>query len=107
MYRSDTRLYGRFWGCDKTIRGLHFEACYYQGIEYCIEQGLEVFEPGAQGEHKVARGFVPTLTRSAHFLRHDHFSQAIKRFIEHEKENVFHYINNLNQHLPYKKNSES
>jgi len=103
MYRSDTRLYGRFWGCDKTIRGLHFEACYYQGIEYCIEQGLEVFEPGAQGEHKVARGFVPTLTRSAHFLMHDHFAQAIERFVEHEKENVLHYINNVNQHLPYKK----
>ena len=103
MYRSDTRLYGRFWGCDKTIRGLHFEACYYQGIEYCIEQGLEVFEPGAQGEHKVARGFVPTLTRSAHFLMHDHFSQAIDRFVEHEKENVLHYINDVNQHLPYKK----
>ncbi len=102
MYRSNTRLYGRFWGCDKTIRGLHFEACYYQGIEYCIEQGLEVFEPGAQGEHKVARGFVPTLTRSAHFLMQDHFKQAIERFVEHEKKNVLHYINDVNQHLPYK-----
>lgn len=103
MYRSDTRLYGRFWGCDKTIKGLHFETCYYQGIEYCIEQGLSVFEPGAQGEHKVSRGFVPTLTHSAHFLMENHFKQAIDNFIDHEKKNVLHYINDVNQHLPYKR----
>lgn len=103
MYRSNSRLYGRFWGCDKTVSGLHFEACYYQGIEYCIEQGLSVFEPGAQGEHKVSRGFVPTLTRSSHYLMQDHFSQSIEHFIEHEKKNVMHYINDVNQHLPYKK----
>jgi len=103
MYRSASRLYGRFWGCDETVKGLHFEACYYQGIEYCIEQGLEFFEPGAQGEHKVARGFVPTLTRSAHFMRHEHFKQAIEQFVEHEKNNVLAYIEHINQHLPYKK----
>ncbi len=103
MYHSDTTLYGRFWGCHKTIKGLHFEACYYQGIEYCIKQGLTRFEPGAQGEHKVARGFVPTLTRSAHFLMEDHFKQAIDHFVEHEKNNVLHYIKDVEQHLPYKK----
>ena len=103
MYHSDTTLYGRFWGCDKTIKGLHFESCYYQGIEYCIEQGLSVFEPGAQGEHKVARGFVPTVTRSAHFLMENPFKQSIDRFIEHEKNNVLHYIDDVKQHLPYKK----
>ena len=107
MYRSASRLYGRFWGCDETVKGLHFEACYYQGIEYCIEQGLEFFEPGAQGEHKVARGFVPTLTRSAHFMRHEHFKQAIEHFVEHEKNNVLAYIEDINQHLPYKKMNQA
>ena len=103
MFCSDSHLYGRFWGCDKTIKGLHFEACYYQGIEYCIENKLSVFEPGAQGEHKVSRGFVPTLTRSAHFLMHNPFEQSILHFIEHEKTNVLNYIDEINQHLPYKK----
>lgn len=103
MYCSDSRLYGRFWGADKTVKGLHFEACYYQGIEYCIKAGLQVFEPGAQGEHKVARGFVPTLTRSAHFMQQDHFSAALKNFAAHEKANVLDYIEQLNQHVPYKK----
>ena len=102
LYRSNSRLYGRFWGCDKTVRGLHFEACYYQGIEYCIEHGLKVFEPGAQGEHKIARGFVPTLTRSAHYMRHGHFKEAIAQFIEQEKLNVLSYIDETSKNLPYK-----
>ncbi len=106
MFCSDTHLYGRFWGCDKTIKGLHFEACYYQGIEYCIENNLAVFEPGAQGEHKVSRGFIPTLTRSAHYLMENPFEQSIIKFVEYEKSNVLNYINEINQHLPYKKLSE-
>ncbi len=106
MFCSDTHLYGRFWGCDKTVKGLHFEACYYQGIEYCIENKLAVFEPGAQGEHKVSRGFVPTLTRSAHYLMQSPFEQSIIHFVEHEKANVLHYIEDMNQHLPYKKSSK-
>lgn len=105
MFLSDSRLYGRFWGCDKTIKGLHFEACYYQGIEYCIENNLSVFEPGAQGEHKVSRGFIPTLTRSAHYLMQDHFKQSLEQFVAHEKQHVLNYIDEINQHLPYKKNS--
>lgn len=106
MFCSDSRLYGRFWGCDKTIKGLHFEACYYQGIEYCIENKLSVFEPGAQGEHKVSRGFVPTLTRSAHFLRENPFEQSIRQFIEHEKVHMLNYIDEINLHLPYKKTKD-
>ncbi len=102
MFCSDTHLYGRFWGCDKTIKGLHFEACYYQGIEYCIENNLAIFEPGAQGEHKVSRGFIPTLTRSAHYLMENPFEQSIIKFVEYEKTNVFNYIDHINQHLPYK-----
>ncbi|MBF0265902.1 MAG: N-acetyltransferase [Gammaproteobacteria bacterium] len=102
MYRSDTNLYGRFWGCDTEVEYLHFEACYYQGIDYCIEHGLKKFEPGAQGEHKIARGFVPTLTRSSHWLSAPYFQQAILQFTEHEKSAVKNYMDNLHQHLPYK-----
>ena len=79
MFRSDSRLFGRHWGCTHYIDGLHFEACYYQGIDYCIRHGLQVFEPGAQGEHKVARGFVPTLTRSSHWLADTRFMAAARR----------------------------
>jgi predicted N-acyltransferase len=103
MYQSDSTLYGRFWGCDETVNHLHFEACYYQGIEYAIENGLKVFEPGAQGEHKVARGFIPTMTRSAHFMRHQQFQSAIEQFIAYEKNNIEAYMQAINQHLPYKK----
>ena len=66
MLRSANTLYGRYWGCREQVDGLHFEACYYQGIEYCLREGLAAFEPGAQGEHKLARGFLPTRTRSFH-----------------------------------------
>ena len=103
MYRSDTILYGRFWGCEESIDHLHFEACYYQGIEYCIRHGLKKFEPGAQGEHKVARGFIPCLTKSSHYLTEPHFQASIEQFIKHEQSNVIQYMKQLNQHLPYKK----
>ncbi len=103
MYRSNRRLYGRFWGSTKNVKGLHFEACYYQGIEYCIREGIQVFEPGAQGEHKVARGFIPEMTRSAHFMMQDHFNEAIKNFVAHEKANVIHYIHTMQDKIPYRK----
>jgi len=106
MYRSDTTLYGRFWGCSEDIDCLHFETCYYQGIEYCIKQGLQKFEPGAQGEHKIARGFVPTLTKSSHFLSDSSFQTAISRYVEQEQNAILDYIQNLNQHLPYKTNQQ-
>ena len=102
MYRSDTTLYGRYWGCDEEIDKLHFEACYYQGIEYCIEHGLTLFEPGAQGEHKIARGFLPTLTQSSHWLVENPFQDSIKRYTEHEQAAVAEYIESCNQHNPYK-----
>lgn len=103
MYKSDTTLYGRYWGCEETIDNLHFEACYYQGIEYCINNGLKKFEPGAQGEHKISRGFIPTLTESSHFLTETHFHASIEKFVEHEQSAVIDYMNQLNKHLPYKK----
>lgn len=102
MYRSDTTLYGRHWGCIDNINSLHFEACYYQGIEYCIKNEIKIFEPGAQGEHKIARGFLPTLTRSAHWLADDQLRVPIENFIEHEKAAVSGYIKQLQSSSPYK-----
>lgn len=102
MFRSDTRLYGRHWGCTEYFDSLHFEACYYQGIEYCIKHGLQVFEPGAQGQHKVARGFIPTLTKSSHWLREAVFRQPIANHALHEQRSVAHYMASINEHLPYR-----
>ncbi|WP_245536615.1 GNAT family N-acetyltransferase [Thiothrix nivea] len=102
MFRSRTRLYGRHWGCTEYFDSLHFEACYYQGIEYCIRHSLQVFEPGAQGEHKIPRGFLPTLTRSAHWLREDKFRQAIERHAAYEKNSVADYMRSVNKHSPYR-----
>ncbi len=85
LFRGGNTLYGRYWGCDADCHSLHFEACYYQGIEYAIEQGLERFEPGAQGEHKIARGFLPTWTHSAHWIAEPMFRDAIRDHIERER----------------------
>jgi predicted N-acyltransferase len=94
-------LYGRHWGCDRYIDSLHFELCYYQGIEYCIREGLIRFDPGAQGEHKIARGFEPTLTRSLHWMGPSPFRDAIRQFVEREQVGVEHYIDALRDHTPY------
>jgi predicted N-acyltransferase len=102
MYRSDTTLYGRHWGSLRQIDCLHFEACYYQGIEYCIEQGLQRFEPGAQGEHKIARGFRPTLTRSSHWIADRRFRQAVSAHVQHEQDAVQYYMQQLATSLPFK-----
>ncbi|WP_428625100.1 GNAT family N-acetyltransferase [Sedimenticola sp.] len=102
MYQSDTTLYGRHWGSDCWVDGLHFEACYYQGIEHCIEQGLACFEPGAQGEHKLPRGFVPTLTRSSHWIRDDGFRGPIARYTEHEQAAIAAYLDQLQASIPYR-----
>jgi predicted N-acyltransferase len=103
MYRSDTTLYGRHWGCTEQVDFLHFEACYYQGIDYCIERGLKLFEPGAQGEHKIARGFVPRITRSAHWLAEDFLRKPIEQFVAHEKDAVLHYKQQMDGRTPYRK----
>lgn len=101
-YRSDTTLYGRHWGCIEEIDMLHFELCYYQGIEYAIKEGLQTFEPGAQGEHKIARGFLPTLTRSSHWVADERFRGPIRDHVAHEREAVAEYIEELNESSPYK-----
>lgn len=78
-------LYGRHWGCSVPLDGLHFELCYYQGIDYCIRNGLNRFEPGAQGEYKISRGFVPVTVYSAHWLEHPGMHRAVADYVAHEK----------------------
>lgn len=102
MYCSDTTLYGRHWGCSEQVDSLHFETCYYQGIEYCIRHGLQRFEPGAQGEHKIARGFLPTQTSSSHWIADDVFRQPISSYVAHEREAVAEYMMQLEGSSPYK-----
>ena len=83
-FRGKDKLYGRHWGCSDNYNNLHFEVCYYTGIEYCITEKLQVFEPGAQGEHKIWRGFLPTKTQSAHWVANPEFRAAIGDFLQHE-----------------------
>jgi predicted N-acyltransferase len=104
--RDDHALYGRYWGASDSISGLHFETCYYQGIEYCIRHGLQRFEPGAQGEHKVPRGFLPTLTHSAHWLRNSQMRAAIAHHLRHERERIAAYAAEMNRHSPYRQVDE-
>jgi predicted N-acyltransferase len=96
------RLYGRYWGCLEEVPGLHFEAAYHQGIEHCIETGLEVFEPGAQGEHKISRGFSPVKTHSFHHVPDPRFNQAIARYLEQEADWMNDYRQRLLDHLPFR-----
>lgn len=100
--KGSDALYGRHWGCNENFDNLHFEACYYQGLDYCIKHNLKLFEPGAQGEHKIARGFMPTKTWSAHWIADPKFRDAIENFLTHETAGVLHYIEELNQHSPFK-----
>lgn len=102
MFVGTESLYGRFWGCRKEFNALHFEACYYQGIEYCIANQIQNFEPGAQGEHKITRGFVPTITYSAHYLRHPGFRDAIADFLAEERQHVQQRCAGLTDLLPFK-----
>jgi predicted N-acyltransferase len=100
--RSDDTLYGRYWGATVDVPGLHFEACYHQGIAYCIEHGLDRFEPGAQGEHKIARGFLPTRTHSRHWLAEPRFHDALKRWCAAEREATRRYRESLSAHSPFR-----
>jgi len=101
LLRSSTTLYGRYWGCHENVPGLHFEACYYQGIEYCLRHGLDVFEPGAQGEHKLARGFLPARTRSYHWLADARFRAAVREALAREASALEEYRAELLAHSPY------
>jgi len=96
-------LYGRYWGTKQFVSGLHFETCYSQAVDYCIQHGISRFEGGAQGIHKMARGLLPTPTWSAHWIADSQFSDAIKRFLDEEQSSIEHTIVELNQHTPFKK----
>ncbi len=99
--RSADTLYGRYWGAWQHIPDLHFELCYYQGIDYCVREGLAHFEPGAQGQHKIARGFTPTRTRSYHFIVDSRFRGAIANALEQEALQMSDYGEQLRAHSPY------
>jgi len=102
VIHNETTLFGRYWGELEHVPCLHFEAAYYQPLEFCIEQGIQAFEGGAQGEHKMARGFLPTRTWSAHWLAHPSFSDAIERFLEREKDGIDDYMDELNERNPFR-----
>jgi uncharacterized protein len=104
-FRSSTTLYGRYWGSGGDFHSLHFETCYYQGIDYCIREGLERFEPGTQGEHKVARGFVPQPTWSCHWLRDPQFHRAVGSFLARETRHVDAYMDEVGEHVPYRQSA--
>jgi predicted N-acyltransferase len=97
-----SKVYGRYWGAVEYFRCLHFEMAYYQAIEYCIKEGIQTFEGGAQGEHKMARGFLPITLQSAHWIADPGFSAAVKRFLDREREGMAAYVDELEQHIPLK-----
>jgi predicted N-acyltransferase len=99
---SDNKLYGRYWGAIEYIPNLHFELCYYQGQEFCIENSLEFFEGGAQGEHKIARGFAPFDTFSSHYIVNNEFREAISNFLNEEENRMNIYMEELEERLPFK-----
>jgi uncharacterized protein len=103
FFRSAGTLYGRYWGASDAFHSLHFETCYYQGIDYCIEQRIARFEPGTQGEHKVSRGFEPTITWSAHYLAEPRFREAIQDFLEREAPTVDAYAEEIDRHTPFRR----
>ena len=95
-------LYGRYWGCLEEYDSLHFESCYYQGIEHCIEMKLNKFDPGVQGEHKIKRGFLPVETFSSHWIKDDRFKKAIDDFLIREREHILEYNERCRSLLPFK-----
>jgi predicted N-acyltransferase len=96
-------LYGRYWGELEHVPCLHFDCAYYEPLEYCIERGIACFEGGAQGEHKMARGFLPIVTRSAHWLAHPAFASAVNDFLARETQGVRAYVDELDEHRPYRR----
>lgn len=104
-FKGGDTLYGRYWGASAFHEGLHFEACYYQPIEYCLRHGIPRFEAGAQGEHKLSRGLLPTPTYSAHWLAHPRFADAVREFVAVEADHVERYAAVLDQHSPFRRES--
>ncbi len=102
FYWSKAALYGRYWGAREQFHSLHFELCYHQGIDFCIDRGIERFEPGTQGEHKVSRGFVPQRTWSMHWIVDPRFRAAIGDYLRREGAHVDDYAREIEQHVPYR-----
>jgi predicted N-acyltransferase len=100
---GNNKMYGRYWGAHEYIPGLHFETCYMQGIRYCIDHGIALFEGGAQGEHKLSRGLLPQTTYSAHWIARPEFADAIHRFLDEETVHVQAYLDELHEHSPFRK----
>ena len=100
---TDEVLYGRSWGTFEFHSGLHFEACLYQVMEFCIARGIKIFEGGAGGEHKLARGFLPMTTCSAHWLAHPEFSRAVEDYLQRETGAISGYVDKLNERSPFKR----
>ena len=99
---SDT-LFGRHWGASENIDSLHFECCFYQGIEYCIKNNIKFFDPGVQGEHKIRRGFEPRESSSFHFILQKDFREAIQKFCIEETDSVKRYLVACQEYTPIKK----
>jgi predicted N-acyltransferase len=103
--RGGDTLYGRYWGAEELHAGLHFETCYYQGIDYCLREGLARFEPGAQGRHKIARGFLPTLVRSRHHILDPRFARALRDWCAQERREVRQHMRQLQAHSPFREDA--
>ena len=106
-FQGGDTLYGRHWGSEQEFHSLHFEACYYQGIEYCIRRGLKHFNPGTQGEHKISRGFEPVYTWSTHWLARPEFRAAIDEYLRREQHQIDAYFHETEAHLPFHASRES
>ncbi len=102
-FRSADTLYGRYWGSLADFHSLHFETCYYQGIDFCIREGLSRFEPGTQGEHKLSRGFRPQATWSGHWLADAAFQSAVADFLQRERMHIDAYMDEMSAHVPYRR----
>lgn len=102
FFKSADTLYGRYWGAIDDFHSLHFETCYHQGVEFCIEYGLQRFEPGTQGEHKVSRGFEPTTVYSAHRIKDPRFKTAIADFLRREGDAIDDYAAEVRTHVPFR-----
>ena len=101
--RGEDTLYGRYWGSSGNYHSLHFETCYHQGVDYCIREGLSRFEPGTQGEHKIARGFRPVPVWSMHRLAHPAFAQAVAAYLARERQHIEGYLKAAGDHVPFRR----
>ncbi len=99
---GNDKLFGRYWGCVRDIPNLHFELCYYQSIEFAINNKIKVIEAGAQGEHKISRGYSPNFTYSNHWIEKEHMREAIEDYLEREKKVIIQNMNYLKERVPYK-----